>query len=347
MVQRRIKTVVDEYIPFIKGVLEPYSEVVYIPGPDIRPADVADADALVVRTRTRCGRELLEGSRVRMISSATIGLDHVDTAYCRSRGIEVQNAGGCNAGGVMQYVFSSLYGACSHNAISLKDKVFGIVGVGSVGRRVEEMARHLGFEVLLCDPPRAEREGWNSFVSLEELLEKSDIVTIHTPLDATTRNMADERFFMRMKLGSIFINSARGEIVDENALIDAAPKLGAIIIDTWNNEPDINRTLLELADVATPHIAGYSYQGKMNGTAMAVRALARHFGIYNLYDFYPEQLPDDIPQKLNLTGKSQGEIAATFQYNYPVFTDDFMFRMDPGSFEHMRQHYRYRREIYI
>jgi len=216
-----------------------------------------------------------------------------------------------------------------------------------VGRRVEQMARRLGFELLLCDPPRAEAEGAQNFVSMEYLLQNSDIVTLHTPLNPTTRGMANERFFRMMKLGAIFINASRGEAVVDEDLIAAAPKMGAIIVDTWNNEPFVNRNLIEVADIATPHIAGYSYQGKMNGTAMTVQYVARRFGIYQLYDFYPKELPGDVPQKLQLDGKSQGEIAATFQYNYPVFTDDFMFRTNPGDFEFLRENYRYRREIYI
>ena len=136
--------------------------------------------------------------------------------------------------------------------------------------------------------------------------------------------------------------------MDEAALKEIYPKLGAAIIDTWNNEPDVDEELIDLVDVATPHIAGYSYQGKQNGTASAVRSVARHFGIEELYDFYPENdIPDHEPVLLDLKDKKQGEIAAVFQYNYPIFTDDFRFRMEPDNFEKMRSNYQYRREIYI
>lgn len=343
----RLKIVADDKIPFLEGVLDPYADVVYKNGRDISRDDIADADALIVRTRTKCDAALLSGSKVTLIASATIGYDHIDLGYCAAHGIEVHNAAGCNAGGVMQYVFSSLYGACSHNAINLDGKVFGIIGVGNVGKRVEQMARYLGFDVLLCDPPRAMVEGPQGFVDMDTLLQNADIVTLHTPLDETTRGMAGTDFFRKMKTGAIFINASRGEIVDERALIDAVPKLGAVIVDTWRNEPFVNKDLMEVVDIATPHIAGYSYQGKMNGTAMAVQTVARRFGIYQLYDFYPAECPDDSPQKLDLEGKSQGEITATFQYNYPVFTDDFMFRTNPESFDELRENYRYRREIYI
>lgn len=344
---KRLNILIDENIPFINGVFEPFADVRYKNGRGICRDDAMNADVLVIRTRTICNAALLEGTRVSTIATATIGMDHIDLSYCASRGIEVKNSAGCNAGGVMQYVFSALYGASAHNGINLNGKTMGIVGVGNVGKRVEQMARYLGFDVLLCDPLRAEIEGPDAFVGLDELLDCSDIVTMHVPLNDSTRAMADESFFRKMRQGAVFINASRGEVVVDEALIEAAPKLGAVILDTWNNEPDVNRTLLSLADIATPHIAGYSYQGKMNGTAMAVQAVARRFGIYELYDFYPSQLPGDVPQKVELAGRSQGEIAATFQYNYPIFTDDFMFRMNPDAFEYLREHYKYRREIYI
>jgi erythronate-4-phosphate dehydrogenase len=171
---------------------------------------------------------------------------------------------------------------------------------------------------------------------------------MHVPLDDTTRRMADEEFFMLMPPGAIFINASRGEIVDDAALIQAIPKLGAVVIDTWNNEPHVNEDLIEMVDIATPHIAGYSYQGKQNGTAYAVQAVARHFGIERLYDYYPEaDIPDHEPVLLDLKDMTHGERAAVFQYNYPIFTDDFRFRMEPSNFEKLRSEYQYRREIYI
>ena len=344
----RIKITADRNIPFLEGIFEPYADIQYIDGKDIRHEDIIDSDALIIRTRTRCDRTFLEGTKVSIIATATIGTDHIDLEWCRENGIRVVNAQGCNAGGVMQYVFSALYGTASRKGIKLDGATIGIIGVGNVGKKVEHTARRLGFKVLLCDPPRAEKEGPQGFVSLEELLENSNVVTLHTPLDETTKGMAGAEFFARMKQGAFFINASRGEVVDEQALIEARPKLGPVIIDTWNNEPDINRELLDLTDIATPHIAGYSFQGKQNGTASAVRAVARYFGIIGLFHFFPTcDLPEHQPIKLQLAGKTQGEITAVFQYNYPIFTDDFMFRMNPANFEKMRSEYQYRREIYV
>jgi len=343
-----MKIVADACIPFLKGVFEPYAEVVYKDGREIRREDCLDADVLITRTRTRCNAELLEGTSVRMISTATIGTDHIDLLWCGMHGIEVYNAAGCNAGGVMNYVFSALYGVAARKKIPLQHAKLGIIGVGHVGRKVERAGRKLGFEILRCDPPRAEREGPMDFHTLDEVLAEAQIVTIHVPLDDTTRGMCDDRFFSRIQPGTIFINAARGEIVDEAALLRARPKLGALVIDTWCNEPDVDQRLLMECDIATPHIAGYSYQGKQNGTAMAVRAVARRYGIAELQDFYPETEDLDLsPVIIYAEGKGQGEIASILQYNYPIFTDDFLFRTEPQGFEMLRSQYQYRREFYI
>ena len=343
-----MKIVADTNIPFLKGVLEPYAEVVYLDGRSIDHEAMVDADAVIIRTRTKCNEETLSGTRVQMIASATIGMDHIDLPWCAAHGIDVQNAEGCNAGGVADYVFSALYGIASRRAIKLEDATIGIVGVGNVGRKVEAMARSLGFNVLLNDPPRAQREGSEAFVPLEELLHRSTIVTMHVPLDDTTRGMAGVDFFEAMQPGAIFINASRGEVVDEAALIHARPKLGALVLDTWCNEPNPNINLIQLCDIATPHIAGYSYQGKQNGTAQAVQALARHFGFEELRFFRPVTEDESLkPVAIDLSGKTQGEIAAILQYNYPIFTDDFLFRSSPDSFERLRSEYNYRREFYI
>ena len=345
-----INIVADKNIPFLEGVFEPYAHIRYIDGKLITHEDIIDADALIIRTRTKCNAEMLDGTAVKMISSATIGTDHIDLDYCAEHNIDVHSVPGCNAGGVMQYVFSALYGMAARKRIKIEGATFGIIGVGGVGKRVERLARHLGFKVLLCDPPRAAEEGNDDgkFCNLDYLLENSDIVTIHTPLNPTTRNMADEAFFAKMKDNAIFINTARGEVVDELALKAALPKLGAVAIDTWNNEPDIDLDLMDKVDIATPHIAGYSLQGKQNGTTFSVQAIANRFGITALYDFIAEvNSPEIQPLKLDFTGKDQGQIATIFQYSYPIFTDDFLFKMEPNQFEKMRSEYHYRREIYI
>lgn len=343
-----MKIVIDSAIPFIHDVFEPYAEVRYIFGPDIRHEDLLDADAFITRTRTRCDKALLAGTAVKMIASATIGIDHIDQDFCREAGIYVQNAAGCNAGGVMNYVFSALYGVAARKGINLQGQTIGIIGVGNVGRRVESMALSLGFSVLKNDPPRAAAEGSSCFCPLDELLAKSDIVTMHVPLNDSTRGMADALFFEKMRENSVFINAARGEVVVDEALKNAIPKFAAVVIDTWNNEPHPDPELIGMVDIATPHIAGYSYQGKQNGTTAAVRSVARFFKIEPLYDFFPSAALKELEAvKLDFRGKSQGEVASMMQYNYPVFTDDFLFRSAPDHFDRLRAEYQYRREFFV
>ncbi len=340
-----MKITADRYIPFLKGVFEPYAEVVYKDGREIGPDDVRDSDALIVRTRTRCGRELLQGSRVGIVASATIGTDHIDTGWCAANGIEVANAAGCNAGGVLQYVFTALYTVASSRSINLKGKTLGIIGVGNVGSLIDTMASELGFRTLRCDPPRAEREGPEGFCTLEELLRGSDIVTMHTWLDTATRGMADSSFFSLMREGAVFINASRGEVVSDDALKQARGHLGAIILDTWNNEPDIDRELLSMTDIATPHIAGYTFKGKMNGSSAAVRAVARHFGIEELYGYYPEGDPDKESVDLNFDGLGQEEIRTLLSGVYDIMEDDRALRERTGEFESLRSGYDYRKEF--
>ena len=343
-----MKLVIDRSIPFIKGVFEPYAEVEYLDGMTMGRDEIRDADGQVKRTRTKCNAELLEGTAVKVIATASIGTDHIDQKYCLEHGIFHKNASGCNAGGVMNYVISALYGTAARHSIQLQGATFGIIGAGNCGTRVADTARTLGFKVLLNDPVRALAEGPSAFCDLNTLLHESDIVSIHVPLNESTVGMVNASFFSKMKYGAFFINTSRGRIVVEEDLIAAIPKLGPVIIDTWENEPFVNHTLLHLADIATPHIAGYSYQGKQYGTAYAVRTIARFFGLKDLYDYFPEITVKDLEAvKVDFRDLTQGQLAATLQYNYPIFTDDFMFRMAPENFIQLRKDYQYRREFYI
>ncbi len=355
-----MKIVVDKDIPFIEGVFEPYADVLYLSGKEIVKSAIEDADALVVRTRTRCTAQLLEGTSVKMIATATIGMDHIDLEYCKSAGIEVSNAAGCNAGGVMQYVFTALYGVAGKKGIPLPDSapVLGVIGVGNVGSRVANMGEYMGFEVLRCDPAK-EREqtlAFNSgnmhlkdfkpFYSLEYVLENSDIVTVHTDLNPTSRGMAGEEFFSRMKDGAIFINSSRGEVVQEDALLANCGRLRGLILDVWDNEPQINIALMGKADIATPHIAGYSYEGKVNGTVMSVRSVARFFGIDELKEFAI------VPKEKNNNffcreGLGQNEISEYFNGIFPIFEHCADLKENPQNFEKLRSNFKYRREFYV
>lgn len=343
-----MKLVIDSSLPFIEGIFEPYASVVYKDGPLIQHSDMLDADALILRTRTICDESSLSGTKVKIIATATAAMNNIDTSYCDAHGIFYSNASGCNAGAVSNYVFSALFAAASRKSIKLEGAKLGIIGLGSTGQRVESMGRAFGFKVLRHDPYREQIEWYTHFLSLDELLAESDIVTLHAPLTTETRGIAGREFFSKMKDGAIFINTAHGDMVDEAALIEASSRLGAIIIDTWTNEPTINLQLLERADIATPHIAGYSLQSKQIGTALAVRAIARFFKLEALYDFFPKtEILEYQAVRLDILGKSQGQITSIVQYNYPIFTDDFFFRTNPTKFVDLRTNYSYRREFFL
>ncbi len=313
--------VVDRDIPFLEGVTDPWFEVRALPGKAIGPADVRDAAALLVRTRTRCDAALLDGSAIRLVATATIGTDHIDLDYCASHGITVASAPGCNAAAVAQYVRVALHTL----GLDRPGTTLGVIGVGHVGTLVAEAGRRRGMRVLLNDPPREAAEGPAGFTPLPELLAQSDVVTLHIPLWPENRDFADAAFFAAMKPGASFINASRGEVVDEAALLAARPKLDKLVIDVWKNEPDINRTLLAAADIATPHIAGYSIQGKMNGTTAVVRALGEAFDIDELKSFTVSgvTLPQDP---------------------YDILQDDAKLRNHPELFEQLRSVYAYRND---
>jgi len=341
----RLKIVADVDIPFLKGVLEPYFEVVYVKGFQINSDILRGASALLTRTRTKCDRNLLEGSQVSIIASATIGTDHIDTDYCKKASIEVKSAPGCNSYGVMQYVFTSLYLVAQQKQVNLKNKTLGVIGVGNVGSKVAALAEYLGMKVLRNDPPREKNEKHDKgyFCSLDRVLEESDIVTIHIPLNNTTDNFAGESFFSKIKSGTIFINASRGEIADEAVLLSNIERLKATIIDVWRNEPAINKTLLEKADISTPHIAGYSKQGKINGTVSILHSIGEHFNISELQKFSMEE--DRV--KLDFENKSEAEISAMLKNLYDVSADDKALKARPQDFDTLRSNYNYRREFYV
>jgi len=347
-----IKVVADDKIPFLKGALEGVAKVRYLPGSQISKADLVEADALITRTRTRCDRDLLEGSGVSFIASATIGYDHIDTAYCDTAGIRWTNAPGCNSSSVRQYVVSALlYLACMRK-LDLEKMTLGIIGVGHVGEKVRSAGEALGMKTLLNDPPRARMEGGAGFASLNTVLEQADILTLHVPLNQggedNTYHLVNRDFIARAKKGAILINTSRGPVVDEPALMEGIGNsvFSAVVLDVFEKEPGISPGLLEAITLATPHIAGYSLDGKANGTALSLQALSRHFGL-GLDDWRPGDLP--VPQLPELLGdasqtRERELLWDIFRSTYDVSTDDQRLRSDPGSFEHFRGEYPFRRE---
>ena len=320
-----MKVIVDNKIPYIKEAISRIAdEVLFLPGTDFTKEAVKDADALIVRTRTRCNRELLEGTRVKFIATATIGFDHIDTEYCREAGIAWANCPGCNASSVEQYVRSVLCLLQTKKGLDLKNATIGVVGVGHVGSRVARMAEELGMKVLLNDPPRADR-GETVFVGLDTIARECDVITFHTPLhrrgDYRTYHLVDENFLFSLKRTPFLINSSRGEVVDTASLLAAlaAGKVRDVVVDTWEYEPKISRELMEVAFLATPHIAGYSADGKANATRMSLEALCRFFGVDAEFEVTPPEGPKDYdPTRDSEWLKADPEKFEWFRGNYPV-----------------------------
>ena len=349
-----MKVVCDSDIPFLKGALEPYCEVIYSRGSDIGKEMVKDADALIIRTRTKCNARLLEGSKVRFIATATIGYDHIDTGWCESNGIKWTNAPGCNSWSVQQYIGSLLVTMSRQMGFSFKGKTLGVVGVGNVGSKVARLAALLGFRVLLCDPPRARKEGQGPFVSIDEIIGRSDIITLHVPLirdgEDATFHMFDSSRLALMNQNQILINSSRGEVVDGAALKNALAqkKILAASLDVWENEPQIDPELLSLLFTGTPHIAGYSVDGKATGTTMSVQALGKFFNLpckdWEVTEVPPSLQPTEF--SIDVTGKTPQEVLAdAILHTYDIKNDDAALRADVASFEKQRSHYPVRREF--
>lgn len=348
-----MKIVCDNKIPFIRGVFEPWAEVVYLPGAETTPAVVRDADAVVTRTRTRCDAALLAGSSVRVVASATIGYDHIDTAWCEAHGILWRNAPGCNSSSVKQYIAAVLCTLARRHGLRLDALTLGVVGVGNVGSKVADAAALLGMRVLLCDPPRARAEGAEGFVDLDTLVAQSDIVTLHVPLsregEDATWHLFDEARLAAMRPDQFLINSSRGPVVDGAALRAAlqAKALRGAVLDVWEGEPEPDRALMALLDIATPHIAGYSADGKANGTRMSVRTVAAVLGL-PLADWRPADIPapaQPLDFVVDASGKSRQEVLSeAILHTYDILADDRALRAHPERFEQLRGDYPVRRE---
>ncbi len=347
-----MKVVADDKIPYLKGILEPFVDVEYYPGSDITKDKIIDADALLIRTRTICNKELLEGTPVSFIATATIGFDHIDTEYCEKNNIFWTNSPGCNSGSVQQYIASVLVNIAEQKGFDLTKKTLGVVGVGNVGKKVVRLAEHLGMYVVQNDPPRMRREGPCGFISLEGILREADIITFHVPLtiegEDKTYHLVNDALIQKMNSGTILINSSRGEVVSTEAIKNGlkSEKLGGAVLDVWENEPNIDLQLLDMVDIATPHIAGYSADGKANGTAMVVQALSKHFGL-ELYDWVPDNV--QIPQNADLNSFTSSD-EQEFWYHlinstYQVLDDNDRLRKNPTDFEKLRGNYPLRREF--
>jgi erythronate-4-phosphate dehydrogenase len=349
-----MKVIADNKIPFLQGVLEPFVDVEYYPGKDIDNRKVKDADALIIRTRTKCNANLLDGTKVKFIATATIGFDHIDTEYCEAKGIAWTNAPGCNSGSVMQYIASTILSWAKDNKINIEDRVLGVVGVGNVGRKVVSLAENLGMQVLLNDPPRERAESKCGYVSLNGILRDADIISLHVPLNYNgidkTFHMVDDNFLSQLNNGTLLINSSRGKVVNTASLKKFMAKNSPeyTVLDVWENEPDLDLQLLKEVFYATPHIAGYSTDGKANGTTMSVQAISKFFDL-GIDDWEPDSIPLPKNSLIEYDGlnKNFQQIVTDLVLNtYQIQTDSDGLKSNPENFENFRGDYRLRREFF-
>lgn len=351
--------VADENIPLVDAFFAEFGEIRRLPGRQITRADVHDADVLLVRSVTKVDRDLLEGSAVRFVGTCTIGTDHLALDYFHQEGIQWSSAPGCNARGVVDYVLGSLLTLAEIEGADLNQRTYGVVGAGEVGGRLVNVLKGLGFNVLVCDPPRQAAEG-GDYVSLEQIIERCDVISLHTPLDKSAENatwhLLDQQRLNQLKHGTWLINASRGPVIDNNALREVLTQREDLqaVLDVWEAEPQVDVELADLCVLATPHIAGYSLDGKQRGTAQIYQAFCDFLGqeaVIKLADL----LPAPWLAKLELSADSDPAwaLATVCRGVYDPRRDDADFRRSlvgtvqeqKLAFDALRKHYPVRREI--
>lgn len=350
-----MKTVVAETVLLGREAFETLGEAVVIPDRSISAEHLKDADVLIIRSKTKVTPDQLNGSAVRFVGTATAGFEHIDFQGLEQRGIGWCAAPGCNADSVADYMTAALLFLHTTAGVELEGKTLGIIGVGQVGSRVAKRAKALGLRVLLNDPPREEKEGSASrdvFHPLETLLAESDIITLHVPLIKEapwpTLRMADSDFFRQMKRGVVFINASRGKVLDADALLEAK-KTGIVsqaVLDVWDPEPAIRADVLAAATLGTPHIAGHSFEGKLNGTIQVYEQACRFFNREPVWDPAPLLPAMDVPErKIDSRGKTDLEVLAEAVSSVYDLRVDQLSPEIIGQFDKLRAHYWIRREF--
>jgi erythronate-4-phosphate dehydrogenase len=355
-----MKIIADANIPFVKECFSSIGEVTTIGGREITPWIVADADVLLVRSIAPVGVDLLAGSKVRFVGTATIGFDHIDLGFLEGNNIGFASAPGSNANSAAEYVIAGLLDIGQRYALDLESKSIGIIGVGNVGSKVARKCAAMGMDVYLNDPPLQRQTGDAKYLPLEKLYD-CDFITFHTPLtfegQDKTYHLADEKFFKSLKHRCVFVNASRGAVVDSEALKSAVKsgRLRAVILDVWENEPDIDIELLQMIDIGTPHIAGYSLDGKIAGMIMIYKAACEYFEIepkFGIEDFLPEPAVSELKINPNITN-DQDALLGAVQKIYRIDKDDARLRrvLDKPTedrrkyFDSLRKNYHVRREF--
>lgn len=354
-------------MPFAMEAFSTLGETRILEGRDISAADVRDTDILALRSTTQVNRALLAGSKVRFVGTATIGTDHLDLEYFHEAGIQWCFAPGCNANSVSEYVTAALLTLVERHGITLEGKTLGVIGVGNVGSRVVRKARALGMRVLMNDPPRERSQKSEvriqneEFVGLDQVLAEADIITVHVPLTKEgpdkTYHLADGSFFSRARKGLIFLNAARGGVVDTPALLKAldAGQVSHVVLDTWEGEPKYRTDMLARVDIGTPHIAGHSFEGKVMGTVMVYREACRFLGVPATWSHEPLMPPTLVPRvEVDAAGRSdESVLREVVKQLYDIEADDRRFRdsVSPDdavrakAFDRLRKEYPERREF--
>ncbi len=358
-----MKIVCSANMPLAEEAFSTLGDTIVLPGRDIRPSDVRDADVLAIRSTTRVDSSLLAHSNVRFVGTATIGIDHMDIRYLEERGIEWCAAPGCNANSVSEYVACALLCLADRHSFGLAGKTLGVIGVGHVGGLVAEKAAALGMRTLRNDPPRerTEQEGRTPFVHIDRLLAESDIVTLHVPLTTAgpdaTFHIADAGFFAKLQKGCSFLNTARGAATDTDALLAAIDQgiVAHTVVDTWEHESTYRADLLDRVDIGTPHIAGHSFEGKVAGTVMVYEQACSALGVDASWSVGSLLPPPEVPLlKIDdVAGTDEELLRKITKAVYDIERDDGSLREaccdDPrrraAGFDDLRSHYGVRREF--
>ncbi|MHC4271186.1 MAG: 4-phosphoerythronate dehydrogenase [Planctomycetota bacterium] len=355
-----MKIIADENIPFVKECFSSIGDVDAVSGRGMEQSILKNADVLLVRSITKVNEKLLDGTRIKFVGTATIGDEHIDKTFLESRGIGFASAPGSNANSVAEYIVATLLSIARKKKINLEGKSIGVVGVGHIGSLVEKKVQALGMQPVLNDPPLQRQTSDDKFRPIQELFD-CDFVSLHVPLtyegDDKTYHMANDKFFNSLKRKCVFINTSRGGVVETKSLKSAInnDKLKAAILDVWENEPDIDYELLRNVDLGTPHIAGYSLDGKVNGMIMIYDAVCKYFGLssdLNISSFLPDV--EEAEVKVDHGDKDQQHVLhETVQEVYAINRDDFNMReilMVPDQqrgefFDDLRKNYSVRREF--
>jgi erythronate-4-phosphate dehydrogenase len=349
-----MKIVADENIIFVNEAFSGLGDVHLYGGREITNAILKDADVLLVRSVTEVNADLLVGTNVKFVGTATIGTDHIDIPYLAEKGISFTDAKGCNSDAVAEYVFTALLNISNEQNFTLKGKSIGVVGVGNIGSRIVRLANSLGMKVLQNDPPLKRQSGGKQFLDLKDLMDV-DIITFHVPLNMQgedrTYHLFDYAKINSLKDGAVIINASRGPVIENNSLeILIGKKKFITVLDVWENEPDINMNLLQKIRFGSPHIAGYSYEGKINGTVILYNALCTFLN--KKMEWVPV-IPPALNSLISINGNStlEEELFKAFDHVYKISTDDYNIRGifnsgNPGKyFDNLRKNYNLRREF--